>query len=150
MPYRPGSGFRAVLQRCARPVLAVPAARPALKRALLAFDGSARAREALFVATYLAEEHGTQLTVLTVAAGPEGGAETLDLARRYLDLHGVTADYETRAGSVGEQIIAGAEALDPDLLLMGGYGLHPVLEVVVGSAVDHVLREGRWPVLVCR
>jgi len=33
---------------------------------------------------------------------------------------------------------------------MGGYGFSPVLEVVLGSAVDQVLREARGAVLVCR
>jgi nucleotide-binding universal stress UspA family protein len=33
---------------------------------------------------------------------------------------------------------------------MGGYGRRPELEVVLGSAVDQVLRESRSPVLICR
>jgi len=33
---------------------------------------------------------------------------------------------------------------------MGGYGFSPVLEVVIGSSVDQVLRESRQPVLICR
>jgi nucleotide-binding universal stress UspA family protein len=33
---------------------------------------------------------------------------------------------------------------------MGGYGLSPVLEVVLGSAVDQVLRTSRQPMLICR
>jgi nucleotide-binding universal stress UspA family protein len=33
---------------------------------------------------------------------------------------------------------------------MGGYGFRPLLEVVLGSTVDQVLRWRRWPVLICR
>jgi nucleotide-binding universal stress UspA family protein len=33
---------------------------------------------------------------------------------------------------------------------MGGYGFSPLVEVVLGSAVDQVLRESSRPVLVCR
>jgi len=33
---------------------------------------------------------------------------------------------------------------------MGGYGLSPVLEVVLGSGVDQVLRTSRQPMLICR
>jgi nucleotide-binding universal stress UspA family protein len=43
-----------------------------------------------------------------------------------------------------------AEAHDSDLILMGGYGYSPVVEVVLGSAVDEVLRASRQPVLICR
>src|SRR5690606_3782580 len=37
---RLGSGFRAVLRRCPRPVLAAPAARERVERVLLGYDGS--------------------------------------------------------------------------------------------------------------
>ena len=37
-----------------------------------------------------------------------------------------------------------------DLILMGGYGYGPVAEVVLGSAVDGVLRASSQPVLICR
>ena len=37
-----------------------------------------------------------------------------------------------------------------DLILMGGYGHGPAVELVLGSAVDQVLRESRWPALICR
>jgi nucleotide-binding universal stress UspA family protein len=148
--FRLGSGFRAVLQRSARPVLAVPEASLPYNRGLLAFDGSQRAREALFVATYLAEAHGTQLTVLTVAEDQREGEATLDEARKYLDVHEVPATCLRRAGPVETRLVETAQELQPDLLLMGGYGLHPALEVVIGSAVDHVLRHWRGPTLICR
>jgi nucleotide-binding universal stress UspA family protein len=34
--------------------------------------------------------------------------------------------------------------------VMGGYGFGPMLEVVLGSTVDEVLRTSRRPVLICR
>jgi len=37
-----------------------------------------------------------------------------------------------------------------DLIVMGGYGFSPVVEIVLGSAVDQVLRESQHPVLICR
>jgi nucleotide-binding universal stress UspA family protein len=33
---------------------------------------------------------------------------------------------------------------------MGSYGYNPVLEVVLGSAVDQVLRSSQHPTLICR
>jgi nucleotide-binding universal stress UspA family protein len=33
---------------------------------------------------------------------------------------------------------------------MGGYGFSPVLEVVLGSAVDQVLRTSWKPMLICQ
>ena len=37
-----------------------------------------------------------------------------------------------------------------DLIIMGSYGLSPVVEIVLGSTVDQVLRESSLPVLICR
>jgi nucleotide-binding universal stress UspA family protein len=53
-------------------------------------------------------------------------------------------------GPVAETILQAAEAYDNDLILMGGYGYGPVAEVVLGSAVDGVLRASGQPVLICR
>jgi nucleotide-binding universal stress UspA family protein len=36
------------------------------------------------------------------------------------------------------------------LIVMGGYGRGPVLEVVLGSALDQVLRQSHRPTLICR
>ncbi|MFQ5610956.1 MAG: universal stress protein [Anaerolineae bacterium] len=47
------SGFGTLIRRCPRPVLAVPGGWSPLDRALLAYDGSPKANEALFVAAYL-------------------------------------------------------------------------------------------------
>jgi nucleotide-binding universal stress UspA family protein len=33
---------------------------------------------------------------------------------------------------------------------MGSYGFNPLLEVVLGSTVDKILRSAEMPVLVCR
>jgi hypothetical protein len=59
-PYTPGlvarleSGLHTIIQRCPVPVAAVPMSMVRLDRVLLAYDGSPKATEALFVATYLA------------------------------------------------------------------------------------------------
>ena len=144
------SGFRDLIQRCPRPILAVPQIVAPLERALLAYDGSPKAEEALFVATYLAGRWQIPLVVLTVMDSSQAGAKTLDRAGDYLETHGVRATYITRTGEVGEAVIAVGEEHQCDLFLMGGYGYNPVLEVVLGSAVDQVLRESRKPMLICR
>ena len=53
-------------------------------------------------------------------------------------------------GHVPAAILQAAEEHTSDLILMGGYGHSPVVEVVLGSTVDQILRESRQPVLVCR
>jgi nucleotide-binding universal stress UspA family protein len=121
-----------------------------LDNVLLAYDGSPRADEALFLATYLADRWGTTLTVVTVTEKGYVPADTTLRAQRYLESHGVRGTYLEQSGSVGEQILKAAEEQGSNLIIIGGYGHSPVVEVVLGSAVDQVLRESRQPTLICR
>lgn len=147
---RMSSGFRNVIRRCPRPVLAVPGEATTLERPLLAYDGSAKAQEALFAATYLAGRQEGDLTVLWVEEDGGADSEVLSAARAYIDAHGVKADFIQARGEVAPTILRVAETKGCDLILMGGYGHSPAVELVLGSAVDHVLRESSMPVLVCR
>ncbi|HET91829.1 MAG TPA: universal stress protein [Chloroflexi bacterium] len=146
---RLGSGFRALLQRCPQPVLAVPDVSP-LSRALLAYDGSPKAEEALFVAAYLAGRWTIPLAVVSVAENGNVMPETLTRAESYLAEHGIQATPIEKSGSAADAILETAQEQGSDLIVMGGYGHKPVLEVVLGSAVDQVLRESQVPTLICR
>jgi len=131
-------------------VLAVPRAASRLDRALLAYDGSPKADEALFIATYLSGTWSIPLVVTTVIESGRASSDTLARAQTYLETHGVQATLVERTGPVAAETLITAEEYESDLLIMGGYGYNPVLEVVLGSAVDEVLRRSRLPMLICR
>ena len=144
-----GSGLRSILMRCARPVLAVSSGSSPLDRALLAFDGSPKSKEALFVATYLAEQWKVSLTVVAVLDQPHITASVLDYPRAYLDLHELQAQFITAKGPVSTlKKVVDEHAIN--LLLMGSYSFPPLIEVVRGSAVSVMLREMRCPIFICR
>jgi len=145
-----GSGLRTIIWRCARPILAVSGWSSPVDRALLAFDGSPKAREALFVATYVAERWQIALTVAAVADGSRVTPAVLDGAKRYLDLHEVAAELMTISGPVGEGILGLARERDINLLMLGGYGANPVKEAILGSTVNRLLREAPCPIFICR
>jgi nucleotide-binding universal stress UspA family protein len=145
-----GSGLTSVIRRCPRPILLVPAPATAMDRALLAYDGSPKAREALFIATYLAGRWQIGLTVVTVAEHGRTTDDTLQKARSYLESHHVEARFVQKEGPVAESILETSDAYDSNLVIMGGYGGSPMLEIVLGSAVDQVLRTSRRPMLICR
>ncbi|MBN1147437.1 MAG: universal stress protein [Anaerolineales bacterium] len=147
---RLSSGFRDLIQRSPRPVLATPRAISPLSRALLAYDASPKSQEALYVATYLAGQWKIPLTVLSVKDDGSVTAETIEHARSYLEGHAIQANYLLEDGPTPEAIMQAAEAQRADLLIMGGYGFNPLLEVMLGSAVDHVLRASDVPTLICR
>jgi nucleotide-binding universal stress UspA family protein len=147
---RLSSEFRTLIQRCARPVLAVPEKPSPLTRLLLAYDGNAKAKEALYVAAYLAGRWQAPLVVLTVA---EGGSEPGRLqaeAKSYLDERGAPALFVEKAGAAGEMILETAEEEQADLIIMGGYGRSKLKNLVLGASVDQVLRESNRAMLICR
>jgi nucleotide-binding universal stress UspA family protein len=147
---RLSSGLSTIIRRCSRPILAVPMSESCLSRALLAYDGSPKAEEALFVSTYLAGCWHIPLTVVAVAETGEREAQALERAQCYLSQRGIQAAYELKTGRVSEAILSAADEHESDLIIMGGYGPSPVMEVVLGSTVDQVLRAGGRPLLICR
>ncbi len=144
------SGFRDLIQHCPRPVLAVPQMVSPLSAALLAYDGSAKANEALYIATYLAGNWKIRLVVLNVIENEKQTSKVLSRAQNYLNKSSINASYVIKRGSVAENVMQTAIENQCDFIIMGGYGNHPVLEVVLGSAVDQVLREANKPILICR
>jgi len=144
------SGFRMMVRRCPRPVLAVPEQATELRRALLAYDNSPKAQEALFVATYLAKKWQIPLWVVTTASGKQDPAEIQAKADNYLENHGVQAACIIKGGSIAESILETAATHQCDFIIMGGYGSSPIREVVFGSVVDEVLRSTKLPIVICR
>lgn len=143
------SQIRTLLARSSRPVLAVHRAASDLNRALLAFDGSPKAREALFVATYLAEQWQTELTILTGLDDSVSDSSVQDFAKNYLEFNEVEARFITARYSP-ETLKATAGEIDADLIIMGGYSGSILKEMTVGSSVNFVLRESELPILICR
>ncbi len=139
----------ALVQRSPCPVLALPTATAPMEHALLAYDGSPKADEALFVATYLALRWQMALTVVTVETAYTTAAAA-DRARAYLEQHEVNADFVLQKGEIAAVIKETAIVHRANLLIMGGFGYRPVLHRFLGSAVDNILRHFPHPVLICR
>ena len=74
---------------------------------------------------------------------------TVATAQDYLQSHQVVATFVKKSGPVAEAILATAKENNNNLIIMGGYGYNPVVEMVLGSAVDEVLRTSRRPILIC-
>jgi nucleotide-binding universal stress UspA family protein len=146
---RPGWGQ--LIQRCPRPILTLPNAAPyQLDRTLLAFDGSPKANEALFVATYFAARWGAGLTVLTVETN-NTNVEALNRAQEYIEQNGVSGTkFIMKSGPIGDAILETVLSEDIHLLIMGGFGLRSVRRLVLGSTVEQMLQEMRQPILICR
>lgn len=117
---------------------------------MLAYDGSPKAEEALFVATYLASRWPLSLTVLTVET-EHTSAEALERAKAYMQERGImNATYVLRPRPIAEALLETAVEYDIDYLIMGGFGYRPMRHFMLGSTVDEILRRFKHPILICR
>ena len=121
---RPSPTVRAIIEQLDRPILVIGSAggQPFPGRVLVVHDTRRRLDEAIFIATYLAERWGAELTVLPLSNG-RNTAEVVASISQYLALHEVTATFlepvrpDQRAV---ESVIQAAEAGAFDLLLLTG------------------------------
>lgn len=159
MEYPPGetmrsrlsSGFRQILHRCPRPVLAVPRRVSPLNKPLLAYDGSPKADEALYISAYLCARWNQELVVVVVDENGRSAREAVRRAENYLRERGVAAEVLHLAGKAVPLILDTAAQRGCDVLAMGGYDSRPaVFEVVLGSTADAILRQTTIPVLICQ
>jgi nucleotide-binding universal stress UspA family protein len=138
-----------IIQRCSRPILLVPGPARELKRALLVYDGTPKAREALYVATYLASRRNVSLVIFATKEGDQRSMQkTLTVARRHLRKHGVDAGTFEAHGRIPTAIRESAIKAQCDLIITGGYSQHPLL--APKSSLDELLRIASHPVLICR
>lgn len=144
------SGIGVLIRRSPRPLLLVPGSSTQMAHGLLAFDGSPKSQEALFVAVYLAARWKGKLTVVAVMEGQRVNDDVLGYAYDYTRRQGVAAECIRAEGAVAATLLRVAAERSADHLLLGGYGHSPLVEVVLGSAVDEVLRSTTLPVLICR
>lgn len=141
-----------LITRCPRPLLIVPHAKHnGMNPMLLAYDGSPKADEALFVAAYQASRWGHALTVLTVETQQTKPSALRD-ARTYLEEHDVHhANYILKSAPIGEAILETAAEEGSNTIIMGGFGARPVVHLLRGSAVEYVLQHAvDQAVLICQ
>ncbi len=144
------SGWRNFLIRAPRPVLAVPGEPSPLNAAVLAYDGSPKADEALYVATYVAGHWRTRLVVLTSAKEADEIPEVQNKARTYLESHNIEAEYIAPVGKAAINILLAVEKHNCDFIIMGGYGSNQLVELFLGSTVEDVMRHSWYPILICQ
>jgi nucleotide-binding universal stress UspA family protein len=143
------SNIRTLIMRSSRPVLGIPGNISNLEHVLLAFDGSPKSQEALFVATYMAEQWKTKLSILTAPENKVSNRSAQDFARNYLEFNELEAEFITRKYST-ETLKSTAEEINADLIVMGSYGGWLLKHVTVGSSINFMLSESQLPLLICR
>lgn len=145
-----GGTTESVTRKCPKPVLVSPIEfRPASK-ALLAYDGSERASAAMHIAAELCATLDLPLHVITIARDVVAGEKTLSEAQRYVGAYEISASYAVLPGHPPEGIVACLAEGGYDLLFIGSHGHRRIVEMVIGSTTEYVLRNSGCPVLLSR
>jgi len=146
-----GGTTESVTRKSPKPVLVSPMQFHEIRRPLLAYDGSQRASAAMHAAAELSSSLGLPLAVVHVTReGTANGTKVIDEARRYLQSYDLELTCETVTGPPHQRIVELIRERSYDLLFIGAYGHSRIIEMVLGSTTEFVLRNSPCPVFLAR
>jgi len=146
----PGGTAASVARKASGTVLICPASARQLRNLVLAFDGSDRACKAMHVAAELASTLDAFLTVLTVSRDAKLGQTRLAQARAYFEPYGLSVEFRHLAGQAPHEIVGFIRQNSPDALFIGAYGHNRIVEMMLGSTTEQVLRNASCPLFLSR
>lgn len=143
-----GSTAEGVLRRSVKPVIIVPAEPKPLTNVCLGYDGSEHARHAMDAAELICKKRGLPLSVviagkdmLAIEPVQEEVAKRVGASSHPIEIH-------AREGKVHEVLVKAAG--EHDLFVMGAYGHNRIVELVLGSTTEYMLRNAPVPTLFIR
>ncbi|MFP6664663.1 MAG: universal stress protein [Deltaproteobacteria bacterium] len=139
-----------LIRQCTKPVLVTPQKFKPIESPLLAYDGSERASAAMDAAAAVCSELGLGLEVLTVGTDADKTAEITAAAERYLSSYALKLETRTIDGQAYEAIPKRVSEAGHDLVFMGSHGHSRIIEFVLGSTTEYVLRNIACPVFLSR
>ncbi|MFQ5541535.1 MAG: universal stress protein [Candidatus Binatia bacterium] len=145
-----GSTADSVTRKCPRPVFVSTKRFKIIEHPILAYDGSQRASSAMESAAEFCTQLDLPLTVLYVPKEERIADRVLEEARSYLSSYGLQVRYEIGKGYPEQKIVDYLMNFNFDLLFIGAYGHRRIIELVLGSTTEYVLRKSPCPVFLKR
>jgi nucleotide-binding universal stress UspA family protein len=145
-----GSTAETITRKCPRPIFVSTKQFAPIDKPLLAYDGSQRASSAMESAAEFCTRLKLPLTVLTIAKEDALARNNLQQAKAYLGSYAIDVNFETTRGHPEQKIIEHLVNHNYDLLFIGAYGHRRIIEMVLGSTTEYVLRNSPCPVFLNR
>jgi nucleotide-binding universal stress UspA family protein len=145
-----GTTAETITRKSPRPIFVSTKKFKLIERPLLAYDGSHRASSAMESAAEFCSVLHLPLTVLTVAKADKSADSVTQQARSYLSSYDIETRFEMDRGYPEQKIIEHLTRFEYDLLFIGAYGHRRIIEMVLGSATEYVLRNSPCPVFLNR
>lgn len=147
---RLGSNMERAAHACDKPVLVAARAFRPIARALIAFDGSQNARDAVALAAGSPLLKGLTIDVVRVGAADQAADEALEDAAGLLRRAGLAATPRRLDGAPERAIPAFVAREGVDLLVMGAPSHSRLHAAVLGSTTSALLRSCVIPALLLR
>jgi len=143
-----GSTVERVTRTSPIPVLVAALRFVTPERVVVGYDGSDAAARALHFVVLFAPPLGVPVVVASVDEDEESARALAQEGVDYLKAHGVEAEAVPLVGPPAERL-AGFQK-ESDILVLGAFGRGRVLELLLGSTTEYVLRRAVGPVTVVR
>ncbi len=140
---------RVLLRRCPTPVLVTHEQGASFQRALLAYDGTPKSEQALFLASFMATFWELPLTMTSVLEGQRVTCHVLEQAMAYFERYGVCAEVVYGSGATVDSILTTAQDKQCDLLILGGYDRWNLKDLLAGDVLEKLLIRFNRTVLIC-
>jgi nucleotide-binding universal stress UspA family protein len=146
-----GNRIASLIHHCPTPIITIPGIiNIPPKKAMLAYDGSSRANEALFLATYISKFWELSLAVVTIEGRDTISPNTLIHASEILNHYSIEAELIKASGPPATAILTFSIEDQCDLIITGGYRVNPIAKLLSSSLVDQVIKSTRLPVMICK
>jgi nucleotide-binding universal stress UspA family protein len=146
----PGQTLSQLLQRCGRPVVAVPEGHCGEGSVVIAYDGSAQAARSVLAFEASGLGQGRTVHVVTVNPNREVAARCAGRAVAYLETHDLDARAHAIDRSVppSDAILHCLGRLEASLVVMGAFGQSAAREFFFGSFTRNMLKKCPVPVFL--
>jgi len=145
-----GTTAESITRKCPRPVFVSTKSFKVVEKPLLAYDGSQRASSAMESAAEFCSVLHLPLTVLTIAKDEKIAESMQQQAKSYLSSYSIETRFQIDRGYPEQKIIDYLTKFDYDLLFIGAYGHRRIIEMVLGSTTEYVLKKAPCPVFLNR
>jgi len=144
-----GSTTEGVIRKSPKPVIIVPDEYREIKKPLLAYDGSFTASRAMHSAAEFVKTLKLPLSVLTVSKD-KNGETLLNEAKEYLKPYNILPQFISIKGDALQEIVRYYKENNHDLLFMGATSHSRIVEMVLGSTTEYVMRSVNGPIFLER
>jgi universal stress family protein len=144
--------FEAAIIRSGKPAIAIPRNlnKFSADSILMSWTGTTQSSKALTNSIPLLKAAKNVYCITSVANVGELSQDSLDGLKRYLELHGIKANYEivNTTSIPGEALLKAAHDRGCDMIVAGRYGENGIREIVLGGTSKYFLANTDIPVFL--